>query len=382
MALQGVRVVELAGLAPVPLAGMILADHGAKVVRVDKPMQPPLDTLARGKRSLAVSLKQPAGVEVVKDLCCRADVLLEPFRPGVMERLGLSPAVLLELNPRLVYARLTGFGQTGSLAHRAGHDINYLATAGVLSMLGRNGEKPYAPINLLGDFAGGSLMCVLGVLLALLQRGTSGRGQVVDAAMVDGSAYLSSFLLSSQRIGLWTGPRGTNILDGGAPFYDTYETSDGKFMAVGAIEPQFYEQLLQGCGLASQELPSQLDKSHWAAMKKRFAAVFATKTRQEWTEIFSKLDACVEPVLEMEEAASHAHNKERKVFGRAADDGSLEAMAAPKLSETPPLQTSRGQPHVGQHTVELLQELGYSEEHIRTLLEQGAAYQSEPAAKI
>jgi alpha-methylacyl-CoA racemase len=241
MALKGLRVVEMAGLAPVPLAGMILADFGAAVIRVDKPNMPSVDTMARNKRSIAVNLKHKAGVKIVQDLCCNADVLIEPYRPGVMEKLGLGPQHCLSLNPRLVYARLTGFGQTGPLSHHAGHDINYLAISGVLSMLGRKDSSPVPPINLLADFAGGSLMCVVGVLMALLERTHSNRGQVVDAAMVDGVAYLSSFLFNSHKIGIWTGDRGTNLLDSGAHFYDTYQTSDGKYMSVGALEPQFYQ---------------------------------------------------------------------------------------------------------------------------------------------
>ncbi|NXF89395.1 AMACR racemase, partial [Eubucco bourcierii] len=247
MALGGVRVLELAGLAPAPLCGMILADFGARVVRVDRTRSASnSDVQARGKRSLALNLKRPSGVAVLKRLCRGADVLIEPFRHGVMEKLGLGPEVLLQENPRLIYARLTGFGQTGKYAKSAGHDINYLALSGVLSKLGRKDEKPYAPLNLLADFAGGGVMCAVGIVMALYERTKSGKGQVIDASMVEGVAYLSSFLWKSQNSMLWSRPRGENLLDSGAPFYETYKTSDGKFMAVGAIEAQFYEQLLKG----------------------------------------------------------------------------------------------------------------------------------------
>ncbi|XP_006875453.1 PREDICTED: alpha-methylacyl-CoA racemase [Chrysochloris asiatica] len=246
MALRGVCVVELAGLAPGPLCGMILSDFGAQVLRVDRPGSAgDVSHLARGKRSLILDLKRPQGTEVLRRLCSRADVLLEPFRCGVMEKLQLGPEVLLRDNPKLIYARLSGFGQSGRLSTAAGHDINYLALSGVLSKIG-SGEQLYAPLNLLADFGGGGLMCTLGILLALFERTRSGKGQVIDANMVEGTAYLSSFLWKTHKAGLWDRPRGQNLLDGGAPFYTTYRTADGQFMAVGAIEPQFYELLIKG----------------------------------------------------------------------------------------------------------------------------------------
>ncbi|XP_068391314.1 alpha-methylacyl-CoA racemase isoform X2 [Eschrichtius robustus] len=246
MALQGVSVVELAGLAPGPFCGMVLADFGAQVVRVDRPgSRGDLSRMARGKRSLAVDLKRPRGAAVLRSLCARADVMLESFRPGVMEKLQLSPEILQRENPKLIYARLSGFGQSGRFCRVAGHDINYLALSGVLSRIGRSGEAPYAPLNLLADFGGGGLMCTLGILLALFERTRSGKGQVIDANMVEGTAYLGSFLWKTQQTGLWGQPRGQNMLDGGAPFYTTYRTADGGFMAVGALEPQFYELLLK-----------------------------------------------------------------------------------------------------------------------------------------
>nr|XP_045249520.1 alpha-methylacyl-CoA racemase isoform X2 [Macaca fascicularis] len=246
MALQGILVLELAGLAPGPFCAMVLADFGARVVRVERPgSHYDVSRLGRGKRSLALDLKQPRGAAVLRRLCARSDVLLEPFRSGVMEKLQLGPEILQRDNPKLIYARLTGFGQSGSFSRLAGHDINYLALSGVLSKIGRNGENPYAPLNLLADFAGGGLMCVLGIMMALFERTRSGKGQVIDANMVEGTAYLSSFLWKTQKSSLWEAPRGQNILDGGAPFYTTYRTADGEFMAVGAIEPQFYELLIK-----------------------------------------------------------------------------------------------------------------------------------------
>uniref|UniRef100_A0A8C3JPT1 Alpha-methylacyl-CoA racemase n=1 Tax=Calidris pygmaea TaxID=425635 RepID=A0A8C3JPT1_9CHAR len=261
MALSGVRVLELAGLAPAPLCGMILADFGARVVRVDRHPYSAItsDRQGRGKRSLALNLKRPPGAAALRRLCCAADVLIEPFRHGVMEKLGLGPDVLLRDNPRLIYARLTGFGQTGKYAKSAGHDINYLALSGVLSKMGRKDENPYAPLNLLADFAGGGVMCALGIVIALYERTKSGKGQIIDASMAEGVAYLSSFLWKSQNLGMWDRPRGENVLDSGAPYYETYKTSDGKFMAVGAIEPQFYETLLKGLGGALGYLTGAMD---------------------------------------------------------------------------------------------------------------------------
>ncbi|XP_041346153.1 alpha-methylacyl-CoA racemase [Pyrgilauda ruficollis] len=371
MALSGVRVLELAGLAPAPLCGMILADFGAQVVRVDRLSQSAAalahgDVQARGKRSLALDLKQPQGAAVLRRLCGGADVLIEPFRHGVMERLGLGPEVLLQENPRLIYARLTGFGQTGKYAKSAGHDINYLALSGVLSKLGRKNENPYAPVNLLADFAGGGVMCALGIVVALFERARSGRGQVIDASMVEGVAYLSSFLWKSQNLGLWNQPRGENMLDGGAPFYEIYKTSDGKFMAVGAIEPKFYNQLIKGLGLNLDELPAQMSFSSWPEMKKKFASIFAQKTQAEWCSIFDSTDACVTPVLSFEDAASHQHNKERSSFINS-DEGETSPRPAPVLSRTPAVPSRKRDPFIGEHTEEILLEYGFTKEEIAKL---------------
>ncbi|XP_032531587.1 alpha-methylacyl-CoA racemase [Chiroxiphia lanceolata] len=368
MALSGVRVLELAGLAPAPLCGMILADFGARVVRVDRPSLTlaTSDVQGRGKLSLALDLKRPQGAAALRRLCRGADVLIEPFRHGVMEKLGLGPEVLLQENPSLIYARLTGFGQTGKYAKSAGHDINYLALSGVLSKLGRKDENPYAPVNLLADFAGGGVMCALGIVIALYERATSGRGQIIDASMVEGVAYLSSFLWKSQNVGIWSRPRGENLLDGGAPFYEIYRTSDGKFMAVGALEPQFYEQLIKGLGLDSNELPFQNSFSDWPEMKKKFASIFAQKTQAEWCSIFDGTDACVTPVLSFDDVASHQHNKQRSSFIKN-DQGEISPRPAPLLSRTPAVPSCKRDPFIGEHTEEILLENGFTKQEIAKL---------------
>jgi alpha-methylacyl-CoA racemase len=373
-ALQGIRVIEMAGLAPAPFCGMILADFGADVVRVDRVGAASFDHLARGKRSLAVNLKSADGVRTVLRLAEQADVLLEPYRPGVMERLGLGPAVACTRNPRLVYARLTGFGQDGPYANMAGHDINYIALSGALSLLGRKGEKPFAPINLLGDFAGGGMLCALGIALALLERARSGQGQVVDAAMVDGAAYLSTFVYKFRNAGMWRDERGTNLLDGGAPFYDTYRTKDGQYMSVGAIEPQFYAALLNGLGLDAATMPQQMDQATWPDTAARFRAIFAGKTRDEWCAVFDGTDACVAPILGLAEVAEHAHNRARRLL-LSDPHGKREPAPAPRLSRTPG-DGSRPLPQVGEHTRAVLAEYGFSPAEIAGLTEAGAIGQS------
>ncbi|GAB1299253.1 Alpha-methylacyl-CoA racemase [Apodemus speciosus] len=367
MALRGVRVVELAGLAPAPFCGMVLADFGAEVVRVDRlGSAGDRSFLARGKRSLALDLKRSGGAAALRRLCARADVLLEPFRCGVMEKLQLGPETLLQDNPKLIYTRLSGFGQSGIFSKVAGHDINYLALSGILSKIGRSGENPCPPLNLLADFGGGGLMCTLGILLALFERTRSGQGQVIDANMVEGTAYLSSFVWKTQPVGMWEQPRGQNLLDGGAPFYTTYKTADGEFMAVGAIEPQFYELLLKGLGLESEELPTQMSIADWPEMKKKFADVFAKKTKAEWCRIFDGTDACVTPVLTFEEALQHQHNRERASF-ITNEEQHTSPRPAPQLSRTPAVPSARRDPSVGEHTVEVLREYGFSQEEIRQL---------------
>ncbi|SCG34491.1 CaiB/BaiF CoA transferase family protein [Micromonospora coxensis] len=339
--LAGVRVVELASLAPAPFGCMVLADLGADVVRVDRPGGPGAGRLAapqggplqRGRRVVALDLKSPAGVADLLRLVERADVLVEAYRPGVAERLGLGPQTCRERNPRLVYARMTGWGQEGPLAQRAGHDIDYIAVAGALEPLGRAGERPHAPLNLVGDFAGGGMLLAVGVLAALLERERSGVGQVVDAAMVDGSALLTSFLHGMLDAGLWPAPRGGNLLDGGAPFYDTYRTADDGFMAVGALEPAFYAALLAGLGLADEDLPAQYDPSGWPRLRRRFTERFAQRTRDEWTEVFAGLDACVAPVLTPTEAHRHPHNAARDTF--VSVGGQVQPAPAPRFGRTP-----------------------------------------------
>ncbi|XP_050769191.1 alpha-methylacyl-CoA racemase [Gymnogyps californianus] len=383
MALSGVRVLELAGLAPAPLCGMILADFGAQVVRVDRTPRSAVatDVQGRGKRSLALNLKRPPGAAALRRLCCRADVLIEPFRHGVMEKLGLGPEVILQENPRLIYARLTGFGQAGKYARSAGHDINYLALSGVLSKLGRKDENPYPPVNLLADFAGGGVMCAMGIVTALYERTRSGKGQIIDASMVEGVAYLSSFLWKSQNLGLWNRPRGENLLDSGAPFYETYKTFDGKFMAVGAIEPQFYEQLIKGLGLDSDKLPSQLSFSDWPEMKKKFASIFAEKTQAEWCSIFDNTDACVTPVLSFDEVASHQHNKQRSSFIKN-DQEEISPRPAPLLSRTPAVPSFKRDPFIGEHTEEILVEYGFTKEEIAKLYSDKVIEVSKPKANL
>ena len=335
--LSGVRVLELAGLAPGPFAGMMLADHGAQVLRVDRVSTvlregdaPRASVLDRGKRTIGLDLKSPAGVAAFKELARGADVVIEVFRPGVAERLGIGPDDLHAVNDRLVYGRITGWGQEGPLASTAGHDIDYIALSGTLSLLGRAGEKPTPPINILGDFAGGGLMLAYGVLLALLERERTGKGRVVDAAMLDGAATLFAMFYPGLQSGAW-GPRGTNLLDTGAPMYDTYETADGGHVAVGALEPRFWAEMTDRMGLA--DLPDRDDPANWPELRRRLAEAFRSKTRAEWEEIFAGSDACVMPVLSVAEAAEHPHNKARGTFLRVG--GVVQPAPAPRLSGVP-----------------------------------------------
>lgn len=377
MALKNVRVIEMAGLAPAPFCGMVLRDFGASIIRVDKPQTAANDDrLARGKRSIALDLKQEQGRSVVRKLCRDSDVLIEPYRRGVMERLNLGPEVLMKENPRLIYARLTGYGQNGSFADRAGHDINYVALSGVLSMIGRKGEKPIAPINLLADFAGGGLMCAFGICLALLERTKSGIGQVIDASMVEGAAYVSSWLWRSQDHIIWGQPRGSNVLDTGAHFYDTYKTKDDKYVAVGALEPQFYEALLKGL----QQNITDLPQFEFDSGRQKLTAIFAMKTRDEWMRVFEGSDACVTPVLELNEAPSHQHNRERGTFIKS-ENGNYEPRPAPLLERTP-AEPCSGSPKIGQHSEEILKELGYNDEEVARLLEDGVVQSAKTMSKL
>ena len=318
--LSGIRIIEIAGIGPGPFCGMMLADHGAEVIRVDRaPAAPALfgapskDVLNRSRKGINVNLKNPEGTELVRRLCRSADGLIEGFRPGVMERLGLGPDVLLKDNPKLVYGRMTGWGQNGPYSQTAGHDINYIALSGALHAVGRAGEKPLPPLNLVGDFGGGGMMLAFGMVAAILKARETGAGQVVDCAMTEGSAVLMSMMYSIRSSGHWLDERGSNILDSGAHFYDTYETSDGRFISLGAVEPQFYRQLLELLGLShDEEFQVQMDPRRWPRLKDRLTELFKTRTRDEWCGVLEGTDACFAPVMSMAEASTHAHNTARK----------------------------------------------------------------------
>jgi alpha-methylacyl-CoA racemase len=372
--LAGLKVIEMAGIGPGPFCAMMLADLGAEVIRVDRlqsarggdPARPPLDFLGRGRRSLAVDLKHPEGIQTVLRLVEHADVLLEGFRPGVMERLGLGPDVCLERNPKLVYGRMTGWGQEGPMANAAGHDINYIALAGSLDPLGRAGGPPTPPINLVGDFGGGGMLMAYGLLAALFERSRSGRGQVIDAAMVDGAAVLMTMMHNFRSIGMWRDERGTNLLDTGAHFYDVYETQDGKYVSIGSIESQFYAELLERTGLDKETLPAQMDRAKWPELKQKLAALFRTKTRDEWCALMEGSDVCFAPVLSMAEAPKHPHNAQRGTFVEVA--GHVQPGPAPRFSRTP-ADVPEPPPHPGQHTDAVLQSWGFAPAEIAKLRE-------------
>jgi alpha-methylacyl-CoA racemase len=377
--LSGVRVIELAGIGPGPFAAMMLADMGADVVRVDRAadVRPELfgtphpDLLNRGRRSLGVDLKTPGGRQVVLDLAHGADVLIEGFRPGVTERLGLGPADCHAANPRLVYGRMTGWGQDGPKAQYAGHDIDYLALTGALHGIGRPDERPVPPLNLLGDFGGGGMMLAFGVVSALLEVRDGGAGQVVDAAIVDGVAVLSTQVHALRRMGMWQDPRGVNLLDGGAPFYDTYECADGRYLAVGALEPRFYDELVRRTGFEPPEGAGRdrTDPAQWPAARQHWAQLFRSRPRDDWAELLEQSDACVAPVLDWQEAPRHPHMAARQVF--VAPDGISQPAPAPRFSRTPG-SIRRPPPQPGEHTDELLRELGLDTERVRQLRDQGA----------
>jgi alpha-methylacyl-CoA racemase len=371
--LAGTTVVELAGLGPAPFAAMVLADLGAEVVRVDRPgprhPDPEREILNRGRRSIVVDLKHPRGVEVVLRLADGADALIEGFRPGVAERLGVGPGDCRARNARLVYGRMTGYGQEGPYAQEAGHDITYAAVGGALAHIGRAGQPPTPPLNLLADFGGGGMLLALGVVSALLVAARSGEGQVVDAAMVDGVALLMAPFFPGVRSGGWSLERGTNIVDSGAPFYECYPCADGRYVAVGAIEPQFYAALLGGLGLDPAELPDQHDKSSWPETKSRFAAVFATRPRDEWVARLAGQDACVAPVLTTDETFGDAHMTGRGTVVEVA--GVPQAAPAPRFSATP-ATLDRPPPGAGDHTDEILAELGYAPGDVEALRSAGA----------
>ncbi|GAB0098069.1 alpha-methylacyl-CoA racemase [Sergentomyia squamirostris] len=366
MALKGIKVIELVGLAPAPFCGMLLSDFGATVTRIDRIPYNPVDVLKNGKRNIALDLKKSEGRNIVRDLSKISDVLIEPYRPGVMEKLGLGPDVLMKNNPKLTYARLTGFGQNGTLAARAGHDINYAAISGILSFLGRKDEKPTPPVNLLADFAGGGLMCAFGILAALLARQNTGRGQIIDSAMVEGTAYLGSFLTRSQQLLRWGKARGENLLDTGTFYYDTYETMDGKFMSVGCLEPQFFDTMVKTLGIEDQL--SQHDDN--IKGKKMLEDIFRTKTQKEWSLIFESTDSCVFPVLDLMEASEHPHNIQRQLYVDNKDTNNIFVPnPSPKLLSTP-AESSVLRPKKDEwdEICEILTEIDYSVEKITELV--------------
>ena len=368
--LQGFKVVEFAGLGPGPFAGMLLADLGAEVVCVDRVLAPETDAhsiaskvLRRNKQSISLNLKQPEAIEAVLRLIASADVLIEGFRPGVMEKLGLSPEVCLARHPKLVYGRMTGWGQTGPLAQAAGHDINYIALSSALHAIGTPAQ-PLPPLNLVGDFGGGGMLLVAGVLAAALNARATGKGQVVDAAMTDGSALLMGLMYARLAEGQWRDERGQNMLDGAAHFYGTYLCADGKWIALGSIEPQFYALLIQKSGLSNIDQTQQRDPASWPAMRQQLELVFATRTRQEWCEVMEGTDVCFAPVLSMTEAPLHPHNVARQTFCEV--QGVLQPSVAPRFSHTPTAAIRAPVP-TGAHTVDILRQLGYSASEIEAL---------------
>jgi alpha-methylacyl-CoA racemase len=375
--LDGVRVLEIASLAPAPFGCMVLSDLGADVLRVDRAencgpaaVAPP-DPLSRGRRSIGLNLKDPEGTGVLLRLAEDADVLVEGFRPGVTERLGCGPAECARRNPRLVYARMTGWGQDGPLAAVAGHDIDYIGVSGALAPIGRAGQRPVPPLNLVADFGGGGMLLAVGILAALLERERSGLGQVVDAAMVDGSALLTSFLHGMRAAGTWQDERGTNLLDGGAPFYDTYESADGRYVAVGALEPKFYAALLAGLGLAGDDsLPGQYDRAGWPVLRARLAAAFRGRSQADWGEVFAGTDACVAPVLGPAEAPAHPHNAARGAFIEVG--GVVQPAPAPRFGRTA-AGLPQPPPRPGADTDAVLAGLGYAAAQITDLRARGVA---------
>ena len=375
--LDGVRVIEMAGIGPGPFCAMMLADMGAEVVRVDRaaavrggdPNVPPADPMGRGRRSIGIDLKSAAGVEAVLRLVDGADGLIEGFRPGVTERLGIGPEHCFARNPRLVYGRMTGWGQEGPYASTAGHDINYISLAGALEPMGRRGESPVPPLNLVGDFGGGGMYLAFGMVCAILESRSSGKGQVVDAAMVDGAASLTTFFHGFRAMGVWNDERGTNLLDTGAHFYDVYETSDQKYVSIGSIEPQFYAELRGKLGLDDPKWDQQMSRAAWPELKDEIAAIFKTRTRDEWCALIEGSDVCFAPVLSLEEAPGHPHNQSRGTFVEVA--GVVQPRPAPRFSRTDS-DLDRPPAHAGQHTDEVLADLGYGADEIVALRESGA----------
>ena len=378
--LSGLRIVEMAGKGPAPFCGMMLSDMGADVVRIDRVAAPGrrynchVDPMSRGRRSVAVDLKTPAGVAAVRRLAARADGLIEGYRPGVMERLGLGPAVCLEDNPRLVYGRVTGWGQEGPLAQAAGHDLNYVALTGTLHAIGEAGRPPPAPLALIGDFGGGAMFLAFGVVSALLEAQRSGAGQVVDAAMIEGVASLTAFTHGLRAAGWWKDERQANMLDGGAHFYGTYETKDGKFISIGAIEPEFYAELIERLGIDAAKMPKKMDRTGWPQWRAHLAGIFAEKTRDEWCELLEGTDVCFAPVLTFDEALAHPQNRARGTFTEY--QGITQPSPSPRFSRTPGAIQSPS-PQSGAHSRQALADWGLSQEEIDELVAAGAVHQAE-----
>lgn len=382
--LAGFKIIEVAGIGPGPFCAMMLADMGADVLRIDRASAAgqkgnaaaAKDVLNRGRRSIAVDLKSEAGRQAVLDLVSKADALLEGFRPGVMERLGLGPEDCQSVNERLVYGRMTGWGQEGPWAKMAGHDINYIAIAGALHAFGRKGERPTPPINMVGDFGGGGMLLAFGLVCGMLEAAKSGKGQVVDAAMVDGSAILMTMIHAFMAMGMWKDERGVNLLDTGAHFYDVYETADGQYLSVGAIEPQFYSEFLDKLGLSDDPaFNAQMDSAVWDRLKEKVSAQVKTKTRDDWAQIFDGSDACVAPVLSITEAPHHPHNTHRKTFIEV--NGIAQAAPAPRFSKTP-AATPAPAPTPGEHTAAALLDWGFDADQVERLIASGAVAQSGP----
>ena len=374
--LEGIRVIELAGIGPGPFCAMMLADMGADVIRIDRPSKAPkggtaaganprFDVLNRGRRSVALDLKDPKSIETVLKLCEQADALIEGFRPGVTERLGIGPDDCMARNSKLIYGRMTGWGQDGPYANVAGHDINYIALAGVLHSIGRAGDAPVPPMNLVGDFGGGGMFLAFGVVCGIFEAQRSGKGQVIDAAMVDGASLLMAPIYGLQKMGRWNGDeRGVNLLDSGAHFYDVYETKDGKYISIGSIEPQFYAILVEKAGLDAEAFSDQHNRDKWPDFKETISAVFRSRTRDEWCEIMEHTDICFAPVLSMNEAHAHPHNAARGTF--IENDGVRQPAPAPRFSRTKP-EVSRPSPLPGEHNVEALKDWGLDDDTIAAL---------------
>ncbi len=370
--LKGIRIVEIGSIGPGPFCAQMLADMGADVIRVDRKgaagdqIGGKFNILHRNRRSVTVDLKKPEGVETVLRLVEKADALIEGFRPGVTERLGIGPVVSLKRNPKLVYGRMTGWGQDGPLAEAAGHDINYIALSGALHAIGLNDQAPVPPLNLVGDFGGGGLILAFGIVCAILETRKSGKGQIIDTSMVDGSAALMGMFFGFHAAGVWSEKRGVNLLDGGAHFYGTYETADGKWVSIGSIEPQFYKLLLEHAGIEDPAFDNQMDFQKWPELKEKLAAIFKTKTRDEWCEIMEGTDVCFAPVLSFSEVQQHPHNAARKTFIEV--DGVVQPAPVPRFSRTKP-EVKMGPPAPGEHNESALSDWGFQEDEIKSLID-------------